>query len=300
MPLACLEPVVVHGTHIEAEALQRIRRSFADEGFVILKGIIPPDAVAGARETLMRLSEERLARFLAERRITDMRSELPFETRLISVAKECAEAVPNFFREELHAPGMFPFLLERRLIDIARSFLGEEIRIYPNYMARPKLPDDERMLICWHQDAAYTDAFKMKGEVVSNLLRTVNLWSPLVPARRANGCMQFIPGSNKLGLVPYHSYHDIHLKIDDSALAPLLHHAVDIELDPGDVVLFDNLIFHQGLPNTSDTIRWSVDWRFQDATQPTLRPQNGHLVSSRRDPSAVVRDEWDWARRVFG
>ena len=41
--------------------------------------------------------------------------------------------------------------------------------------------------------------------------------------------------------------------------------AVSIETDPGDVILFHNLLFHQGLPNRSDTIRWGLDWRHQDA-----------------------------------
>ncbi|MBA2480642.1 MAG: phytanoyl-CoA dioxygenase family protein [Planctomycetes bacterium] len=300
MTLACLDPISIRTTPISQAEMARIQRAFADEGFVILKGVIPPAAVAGARETMKRLSDERLARFLVERKITDLHADLPFEKRLIAVAQECAEAVPNFFREELHVPGMHPFLLNPALVDIAERFLGSEVRIYPNYMARPKLPDDQRMLICWHQDAAYTDNFKVTGAAATTDLRTVNLWSPLVPARRANGCMQFIPASHKLGLVPYHQFQDIHLKIDDSALAPVLDHAVDIELDPGDVVMFDNLLFHQGLPNTSDTIRWSVDWRFQDATQPTLRPQHGQLVRSARDPGAAVRDAGDWGRRVFG
>jgi ectoine hydroxylase-related dioxygenase (phytanoyl-CoA dioxygenase family) len=195
---------------------------------------------------------------------------------------------------------MQSFLLAPALLDIAQRFLGDEVRIYPNYMARPKLPDDNRMLICWHQDAAYTDNFKVQGSAKTIDLRTVNLWSPLVPARHANGCMQFIPASHKLGLVPYHQFQDIHLKINDSALNPLLDRAIDIELDPGDVVMFDNLLFHQGLPNVADTIRWSVDWRLQDATQPTLRPQHGQLVRSRSRPHEAVRDAADWAGRTFG
>lgn len=60
-----------------------------------------------------------------------------------------------------------------------------------------------------------------------------------------------------------------------------------------------NLLFHQGLPNRADTIRWSLDWRYQDATQPTLRAEAGHLARSHAYPDQVVRDAADWAERTF-
>src|SRR3954462_12334349 len=101
--------------------------------------------------------------------------------------------------------------------------------------------------------------------------------------------MQFAPKTHKLGLVPYH-VKGIHLEIDNAALQPYLDKAIDIELEPGDVVIFHNMLFHQGLPNVSKTIRWSVDWRFQDATQPTLRPFNGHVARSRKNPESQVLD----------
>jgi phytanoyl-CoA hydroxylase len=63
--------------------------------------------------------------------------------------------------------------------------------------------------------------------------------------------------------------------------------------------VFHNLLFHRGLPNVSGTIRWSVDWRFQDATQPTLRPQAGHLVRSAATPAAAIADRAAWSAASF-
>lgn len=45
---------------------------------------------------------------------------------------------------------------------------------------------------------------------------------------------------------------------------------VDIELDPGDNVLFNNLLFHRGQDYHSGMIPWTPDFRYQDAPQPTL------------------------------
>lgn len=126
----------------------------------------------------------------------------------------------------------------------------------------------------------------------------VNVWSPLVPVNVENGCMQFIPGTHELGTVP-HVQREHYLEIAEEYLEPRLGQAVDITMNPGDVVLFHNLLFHQGLPNHSDTIRWSVDWRYQDATQSTLRGAQGHIARSRLHPELEVGSPEEWACLSF-
>ncbi|MBA3847503.1 MAG: phytanoyl-CoA dioxygenase family protein [Planctomycetes bacterium] len=270
-----------------------------EHGFSILRGVFAPQVIAGVRAALERLSDARIARSLADGLIRDAHPDLGFDRRLIAIAAQHRETVPSFFREDLHAAELFPLLAAPVLLDLGERLLGPEIRIYPNYMARPKLPDDQRMLISWHQDAAYTAGFGVRGAVPADALRTLNIWAPLVPARRANGCMQAIPGSHRLGLVPHAPFQEIHLAIADHVLAPHVARAVDLACDPGDAIVFHNLLFHRGLPNTADTIRWSVDWRLQDATQPTLRPQRGHLLRS-HDPAAAISSAAGWAAAAFG
>ena len=164
------------------------------------------------------------------------------------------------------------------------QILGAEIRLYPNYSVRPKFPEWEGTLVWWHQDGGYTkfwDHSEMAVETfdVENL-RMLNIWSPLVPAREENGCMQFVPGTHRLGIVP-HVRRQYYLEIVGEEYTALFKKAVSIELDPGDMVLFSNLLFHQGLPNRSKMIRWNLDWRYQDASQPTLRREQGHIARSR-------------------
>ena len=43
-------------------------------------------------------------------------------------------------------------------------------------------------------------------------------------------------------------------------------------------MLFSNILVHRGGTNTTETVRWSFDWRFQNAAKPTLRQHNGHIV----------------------
>lgn len=49
----------------------------------------------------------------------------------------------------------------------------------------------------WHQDQAFTGH--------RTALRTVHFWIPLQDVDEANGCMHFVPGSHRLGLVPHES-----------------------------------------------------------------------------------------------
>jgi ectoine hydroxylase-related dioxygenase (phytanoyl-CoA dioxygenase family) len=156
---------------------------------------------------------------------------------------------------------------------------------------RPKYPDFAATEVLWHQDGGYTE-----GQV--DMLRMVNVWTPFVPARVENGGMQFIPGTQRLGAVP-HERRQYYLEIAADVLAPLEGKAINVELDPGDIVLFHNLLFHRGLPNHSKQIRWSADWRYQDATQPTLRKENGHIARSRSHPEQAVQSPEQWASLSF-
>ena len=110
--------------------------------------------------------------------------------------------------------------------------------------------------------------------------------------------MQFVPGTHKLGIVP-HVRCQYYLEIVDKEFTRFFDKAVSIELDPGDIVLFSNLLFHQGLPNRSKMIRWSLDWRYQDATQPTLRREKGHVARSRKCPASAVKNVEEWVSLVF-
>jgi hypothetical protein len=280
------------------------RETFDEQGFVILRNFIDLEVVQGVREAVEFLSEAAISDLVQKGLVQDSCESEPFEARLIRVNRQIEKPIPLDFRMTLHEEGMYPLFFHRKLLDLVESILGPEIRLYPNYTVRPKLPDDEATLVLWHQDAGYT-ATNRHGEdsdepsMDAALLRMVNVWSPLLPARVENGCMQFVPGSHKLGLVPHFQKNKFYLEIVEEVLKPRIPDAVAIELDPGDIVLFSNLLFHCGLPNKSNAIRWSCDWRYQDATQSTAREHVGHIARSKKDPSAAVRSPEEWAASHF-
>jgi ectoine hydroxylase-related dioxygenase (phytanoyl-CoA dioxygenase family) len=284
-------------SHTKKSLEDDLKPRFEEQGYVILHGILEPEVIRGVRKELKHLVDE-CGREMYERgEINDLHQDKAFETRLYHLYQNHVEDAPRRFREELHRVGMYPLFFHPRLLDVVESILGTEIRLYPNYTVRPKFPNWAGHQVLWHQDGGYTEFGRDSDQDVS-ALRMVNVWTPLVPVSVENGCMQFVPGTHKLGAVPHESK-EHYLEIAQEHLKPRLEEAVNIILDPGDVVLFHNMLFHQGLPNRSQEIRWSVDWRYQDATQPTLRPAIGHIARSRNHPETVVHNAREWAHLSF-
>src|SRR3990172_1242909 len=179
----------------------RLHTQFDSEGYVILRGLLGADVLTEVHAEMEGLVDRCAERLLAEGKVRDLMKQESFETRLARLYETCMDDAPKSFRPELHLAGLYGLFFHSGLLDIVESFLGPEIRLYPNYTVRPKLPDHEATRVLWHQDGGYTEAGGAEGPV--DILRMVNVWAPLVPAREENGCMQFIPGTHKLGVVPH-------------------------------------------------------------------------------------------------
>ena len=200
----------------------------------------------------------------------------------------------------------------------------EELRLYPNYSSRPKLPGKHQDEVLWHTDAGYTLFGAVSGkrehaqadtDKIERMAQSmVNVWTPLVPVTRRNGCMQFSVGSHKLGLV-HHSYPHpdgnvggregkwLHIdpKVRQEWCSPESGRVIDVELEPGDIVLFHQHMLHSSEhPNMSDQVRWACDFRYQDADEDTLRSTQGHLARSKRRPEQCVATAEQWAAAEFG
>lgn len=273
--------------------------AFNEQGFIIVRGVFDPGVLAAARGEIEALVGVEAGKLLATGRIDDLLESEPFPTRLVKLFANNLDMAPTQFRTELHRAGFFEIFFNSVILDFVEKVVGPEIRLYPNYTVRPKLPNWEEARVPWHQDGGLTAAFYgATGESVENLAMA-NVWAPLVPATVENGCMQFIPGTHKLGVVPHEKRDHIDGEIVPEYFEPHLKDAIPIELDPGDAVVFHNLLFHQGLPNLSKGVRWSMDWRYIHAGQDTLRVEKGHIARSRQNPAAAVQNAEHWASLKF-
>ena len=271
--------------------VESVIKDFNENGFCILHDILEPVVLTRVKDECEALVAVLAAQRHAQGKLLNTYRDAPFETRLMLLYENYPDENPTIFRPELHREGFFGVFAHPAFLELAYRILGPEIRLYPNYSVRPKLPENKRTEVLWHQDAGYTSE-------TADVLRMMNVWAPLVPVNVENGCMEFIPGSHKWGVVP-HEKDEYYLRIHDDYIQPVEADAVRIEIVPGDAVIFSNLLFHRGLPNRAAHVRWSLDFRYQDARQPTLRSTEGHLLSSQITPDAVVKDATVWAQLEF-
>jgi phytanoyl-CoA hydroxylase len=106
----------------------------------------------------------------------------------------------------------------------------------------------------WHQDYGYwyKNEFLFPDQLLSVMIA-------ITAANKANGCLQVIGGSHKLGRIEHGfageqvgaSQHYVDLAL---RTLPLVY----VELEPGDALFFHSNLLHRSAANLSDKARWSL------------------------------------------
>ncbi len=141
----------------------------------------------------------------------------------------------------------------------------------------------------WHQDYGYwyKNEFLLPEQMMSVMIA-------ITDANKANGCLQVIKGSHKMGRIEHgfageqvgatQHYVDLALKTMELAY---------VEIKAGDALFFHSNILHRSEANTSDTARWSLISVYNRAANiPYNEPSHSSTV-----PVEIVPDEallkWD-------
>ena len=151
--------------------------------------------------------------------------------------------LPQILKPSRYAPELQELELVRNAREITRDFFGSDtVEMGEHMIFKPPLVGSVTPL---HQDQAYHDPTRDE--------RSLNFWIPLDDTDVANGCMQYVPGSNKLDVLPHHSIGkdpEIHgLEVDDPG--PFTSRLVACPLSAGDAVLHLPTTLHFAGPNTT-------------------------------------------------
>lgn len=269
-------------------------RQFHDDGFLIARQLLPLAALQPLIGELEQKVEDAISAAVQRGVLdaADIFAGAPFSTRLGQVIAVCAE--PNWLWQEVHgkqhkSAGMFSLRTCPSLLDAVESLIGPEIFAHPQTVLRAKLPDHAETVVPWHQDLAY-----LKPEEAGDTL-VVNLWIPLVDATAANGCMQVLRGSHRAGLLPHDQRETIYKGIAEENLPE--GEIVTCEVAVGDALLTMERVLHRSIPNTTQTVRWSLDTRYSRLGLPTGRKRvPGFVARSRAAPERVARSHRDWVQ----
>ncbi len=261
---------------------------FNREGYLVARGGLQDSDL----DPVIREYEEHIGRrakeLLAQNKISQLYDGEPFERRLARICEEDGQIYNELDIMQFRGRALFDFLRNENLMDLVEGLVGPEISCNPIQHLRPKLPSKTAKaanthIAAWHQDAAV-----MREEADPHFILTV--WLPLCDATVENGCMQIIPRINGKGLLHTKS---ASLEAGELPEEPV----VELPMEKGDVLLMHKETPHSSTPNLSDTIRWSMDLRYQKAGTPSGREVYPSFVTrSRANPHSVLIDHAEWCR----
>ena len=174
------------------------------------------------------------------------------------------------------------------LCTILGQIVGQDILLWGSQLfCKPAMTGME---IPWHQDGAYWPI---------RPLANVSAWIAIDEVKIENSCLRVIPGSHLNGLYPHETDMREKIALDQTVKQDHLedHKAINIELEPGQVVLFDVYLIHGSTANTSGKRRAGLVYRYMpstslfDRTVPDKINQAGHLVSYKDRPLFQVNGE---------
>ncbi len=208
---------------------------------------------------------DRLAReFFAAGKLTRLYDEFDFEQRLVHLNREAPDLPAKIWNAHV-LPSFFDLMRTERLLDIMESICGPEIIASSVYRLRPKVPSNNRSAVPWHQDSGYFEPYCDTAMVVT-------CWLPLVDATEANGCLWVRPRQHTDRVLPHkQAKGQPYLIIDHVDYTPNMPtpDSVCCPVPKGGVLLLTNRTPHASFDNVTDSVRWSMDLRYQSASLPT-------------------------------
>ncbi len=228
---------------------------FAEHGYLVVEDVLSPEDLEPLIAVICKVVDKRAREFYNDGTISDVFVDLPFESRWYAILQECGRENEVFgWHTLVFSEALFNLIMHAKVLDVVETIIGSEIQFNGDFWVRPKLPNEKLTTLPWHQDSAYMPHTENDTHLT--------VWLPLVDVQVENGALQFLPGSHTSGLQSYH-------RVDGEAFAvPVLpptssHTDIDtLEMKKGDLLIFNNLVFHRSLFNRNETIRWSVDFRY--------------------------------------
>jgi hypothetical protein len=273
---------------------------FHREGYLHVPDALQDEDLDPVQRELEGIVDAAARRLLAAGKIDRDFAELPFEKRLIPLAKVDASAVHGINFPNNLGKGIFGFLHNDRLLDLVQSIVGPEVYANPCQHIRAKLPatgdyqgglnDNEwARSTAWHQDLGV-----LLPEADDTLIITT--WIPLVDADEENGTLMILPRSHneplRTHVRPPADMGGSYTVASDELpqVEPVI-----VPVKRGGLIIIHCRTPHGSQPNGSGGVRWSMDLRWNDARKPNGRPHlPGLYVRSGEDSDLVVREHSEW------
>lgn len=146
---------------------------------------------------------------------------------------------------------------DKRVVDVMQALMGEDVMLLSTHFFCKYADPNSKSFVAWHQDITY---WGLEPPIAHTA------WIAIDDADVENGCMRFIPGSHKRGIVT-HGKSDregnllsINQEIPDEYVDDS--EAVDVILKAGQMSVHDGQLFHASNPNRSNRRRCALTVRY--------------------------------------
>ena len=259
------------------------------EGYVVLPELLNADDMAAVRRDMAARVSEIADDLFADGLISDKLENESFERRLARLFENLTDKeflkYGRSWRDRL--PGYFDLMSNPKIIDAVESLIGPEIFSNPVYNTRPKVPGVAAGAVPWHQDKSYWPN--------ANSNPVISVWIPLVDTNLENGCLHVWPRTHKSKVLSFHAEQvtgTYYTEIDPQHLKEA--RIVPLPIKAGGAILFNDRCIHMSTLNKSNSVRWSVDLRYQPTDQDPMPEYGaGFLARSKEHPERVATLE-DW------
>ncbi|MEZ4621489.1 MAG: phytanoyl-CoA dioxygenase family protein [Caldilineaceae bacterium] len=155
--------------------------------------------------------------------------------------------LPQILNPAKYAPELVDTLFRANALAIAKQLLGESATGGGDHAILK--PPHTAATTPWHQDEAYWDAGKEYN--------ALSIWIPLQAATLENGCMHFVPGTQRQEVLPHHPIGNdprvIGLEVD--AVEQWIAEAVACPIPAGGATIHHARTLHYTGPNCTDEPR---------------------------------------------
>lgn len=262
---------------LTANEARHVAERYREEGYAIIRGFLDPGEIGALQAETRRVYEEGLSHHATFRHRNLCFEILPEEDfgRRYVIQVQWQAWISAYFEE---------FRRRQEYFAVLEPILGRDIKQIAQQI-HWKPPGANATGYRFHQDLRFRDQSSY-DDVAFN---TVNTGLAIDRATRENGCLQVIPGSQKMGYLGLSDDGDGQLmkglttEEELKAVGIDPNDAVALEMEPGDLVLWSLLTVHGSMPNhsahdrafaISSYVRADTtdrgEWAFRDGVPQTL------------------------------
>ncbi len=224
------------------------------EGYCLVQNAFSPGAVRNMEQWLNTASDKAQNTTTLEPEFEPSRED---GTRVVRKIRRLFWNDPPFWQGLLEEEGLF---------ELARNIVSSSPALV--FHAAFMKPGKVGSKVAFHQDQAlWTYTYP----------NAANMWVAVTPSTLSNGCLHICPGSHRKGLIEHKWLPDYpnHQAIDVAALGM---ETKPVEMQPGDMLVWNRFMAHGSEENRSTDPRKGVVMVFTDSTQPDFRAKDLFVV----------------------